>query len=309
MRPVPAILCALVFGSAAQAETFEFDGLSRRYLIEKPADAGDPAPALFLLHGGYGSGAQLRDSLTAPLPKGWVIVFPDATGRQWNDGRTLADGTPVKTVDDVGFLSALAEDLARRRAIDGDRIYFAGISNGGMMSIRMACDRPDLVAGIGVVASAMPAGFDCKAGEPLATIFIHGTEDQLIPYDGGRVAEGVGRGRDRGEALSIPQSLAFFADNNDCDGAGERKKAPDPVRDGTRASYELYRGCDAPLAYVEIEGGGHSWPGAERKRFQKKLGGAVSEDFDATATMATFFATGEATFPPAPQQSRRTGRR
>lgn len=300
---LPAFMLALL--ASAHAESFRFDGIARSYIIEEPAGREGPAPALFLLHGGLGSPEQLRNSLASPLPQGFVVIFPEGTGRHWNGGRTKSDGTPIKPVDDVGFLAALAEDLADRRVIDRDRIYFAGISNGGMMSIRMACDRPDLVAGIGVVASSMPAGFVCKAGRPLAAIFIHGTEDTLVRYEGGPVAEGVGRDVDRGGTISIPDSLAFFAANNDCDGAGERRKAPDPARDGASASYELYRGCAAPLAYVRVEGGGHSWPGSKPRRYQKKLGGLPSQDFDATATLATFFETGEVTFPPAPQQSRR----
>jgi polyhydroxybutyrate depolymerase len=91
-----------------------------------------------VLHGGGGSGEQVRESTglaEAGVRAGFVVVFPDGTGPlrtrllTWNSG-----GIPVYAaehdVDDVAFLRAVVADVQRRVPIDAARVFATGHSNG-----------------------------------------------------------------------------------------------------------------------------------------------------------------------------------
>ena len=54
-------------------------------------------------------------------------------------------GRAQKNTDDVGFIRAVFDDLARRVPIDRARIYATGMSNGAMMSYRLAVEAPEAV--------------------------------------------------------------------------------------------------------------------------------------------------------------------
>jgi len=164
--------------------------------IHVPAsyDPGTPAPLAILLHG-YGGNGNMQwffGFATVSEAAGIIYAEPDGTtdlsGNQfWNatDACCHFDDT---TVGDSGYLRSLVEAIQADYNIDGRRIYFAGLSNGGFMSYRMACDHADLIAGIVSVAGATfydPA--NCSPSEPVHVLHIHGTADALILYDGGFV--------------------------------------------------------------------------------------------------------------------------
>lgn len=295
-RIILASLLLSLLAANAAAQTLVHDGQTRTYLLRRADDAREMAPALFILHGGgIGTAEQIAKSAAAGgVAQGFVYVFPNGLNDQWNDGRTGANGALLNTTDDVGFLSALAEKLIAENAIDRTRIYVAGISNGGMMAIRLACERADLFSGIGVVAAAMQSPFACMPSRATPAIFIHGDKDKLVTFDGSppnvRARGGV---KDRGQVLSIPATLAFWQQANRCESAGPSTDIPDRApKDGTTAYYQLYQRCSAPLAFIGVEGGGHAWPGAAQGRIEVRLVGKASGDFDATKTMLTFFETG-----------------
>jgi len=79
----------------------------------------------------------------------FIAVYPNGTGRGrflvWNAG-TCCGRAPLQGIDDVGFVRAMIDDLAKRTPIDRTRIYATGLSNGAMMTYRIAAEAPDLVA-------------------------------------------------------------------------------------------------------------------------------------------------------------------
>lgn len=266
-----------------------FEG--RNYIVYTPASVREPdkAPAVFLLHGAKSNGRKLRQLIRFEAfaqEYGVVAVFPSAPGKAWNDGREVELGSEAGR-DDAGYLARLASHLAGKGAIDPTRVYFAGISNGGGMAIRMACDYPELVDGIGVIATKMLKETPCRNHRPVPTAFFHGTEDPISPHDGrptGR--EGLGGGN-KGKTLSSAATIAWWADRHACS-AKVNETHINPVEgDNSSVNLKRFTGCDAPLVYYEIEGGGHTWPGADgaKRRVLRLLLGPTNRDISANREM------------------------
>lgn len=231
-----------------------------------PGDAAR-APLVLVLHGGGGTGADLRrrsgfDALAAAA--GVVAVYPDAPGRVWNDGRDPSNGR-----DDVARLLALVDDLAARGIGDARRLYVIGHSNGGGMAMRLACEAPERLSGIAIVATKTLVAAPCAHSDtPVPALFVHGTADPIAPHDGRRVASSdrrVARLAARiGEALSAAETLALWSRRNRC--TGERITASDPdPGDGITLGLHDFTGCAAPLRWIEMLGAGHGWPGATQR--------------------------------------------
>jgi len=143
-----------------------------------------------------------------------------------------------------------------------------------------------------VVAATMPAdlALDCVPGRPLPLIFFNGTDDRLMPFEGGEIASlrllGIGVG---GSVLSQSATRDFWASAFGCDTAGAPRALPDIADDGTTVTRQDIGDCrdGADLAFLTITGGGHNWPGSGPGR---RFAGTVSADIDATAEMLAFFA-------------------
>ena len=244
-----------------------------------------------MLHGGIGSAAFLRRRAGVTLAaRGWAVAWPEALD-DWSDGRRDADGLPFSAADDVGFLRALVDRLAAQGVVDRDRVFIAGPSIGGMMTLRMACEAPDLIAGAVVAIAALPEGLDCPGapGAPaLPMLFLHGTADRIAPPEGGRIGGDSVFVRDRGRVGAIADTVALFAARNGCDGHDETALPDRDPDDGSRAFRRDYRGCAAPLIHYVVEGGGHTWPGARALRIGAALVGATNRDFSATAAIEEF---------------------
>jgi poly(3-hydroxybutyrate) depolymerase len=146
---------------------------------------------IFVLHGGGGKAAHMI-RLAEGLPeiakqRHILLVYPQGIDKGWNDGRDTKISTAIsENVDDAGFLDSLALKLAADYKIPEDKIFITGISNGGMMSQRLACESRAFRA-IASVAANLQESFapKCKPSAPISTLFILGTEDPLVPYGGG----------------------------------------------------------------------------------------------------------------------------
>jgi polyhydroxybutyrate depolymerase len=302
IRELAALLTALsasLAGAAAAAErpverSFAHDGATRSYILQVPAAAratGRVPPALIVLHGGGGNARQMQrfsrfDELAAR--EGFVAFYPQGIDRGWNDSREFRGRDSHK--DDVGFLIAMLDD-ARRAGVAFDRaaVFATGISNGGFMAMRLACEAAPHIAGIAAVTATMPAeiGGRCRPARPVSAMIINGTADPLVPYGGGFVRA---FGRDRGAIWSTDRTVQFFAALNGCDGAPRATPLPDrDAGDGTTTIRFDYRGCRrAPVALLQVQGGGHTWPGG-LQYLPVALIGPVARDFDASEAIWDFF--------------------
>lgn len=278
---------------ALQLMTLRHQGTERSYYIHVPASLQGRGnlPAVLMFHGGEGDGrsAEAASRLsTAAAAGGFVAVFPNSPGQQWNDGRA----TTASSFDDVDFVRALVGDLQDRHGIDPDRVFAAGMSNGGMFTQRLACDAAGVFAAYAVGVANLPRDLEgrCAPARPAPMVFFNGTADRLMPFEGGEIATsrllraGVG-----GTVLSYAQTQQFWAESNGCAPGSGPRALPDRVDDGTSVRFEEIGGCagGAVLQFYTIDGGGHTWPGATGRG--ARVLGPVSQEVDATAEIIGFF--------------------
>ncbi|AKS47093.1 polyhydroxybutyrate depolymerase [Octadecabacter temperatus] len=241
-------------------------------------DRGARAPLVIVMHGFLGTPEEIRRSSgfdRVARANGLVVVYPSGLRRRWNDGRS-----PANETYDVGFLTQLVSSFVSDGRADLSQVYAVGHSNGGGMAMRLACDRPNLLAGIAVVATKVPSAYTCPQGLPVPAIFIHGTLDPIAPH--------VGRpgGARLGATMSAADGMATWQQRNRC-GASRVVQTIDTQNDGTAVQVIDYAGCTAALRYLLIEGHGHGWP-RQRARATRLLGPATQE-LDASSAIWQFF--------------------
>lgn len=290
--------CLLCVSGPAAAETFqdriESGGRERSFIVVVPESAkrGERLPTVIALHGALMSGTSMKkifgmDGL-AERDK-FAVVYPDGVRRRWNDGREGA-GRP----DDVRFIRRLAEHLVRSGLADPKRLYLVGVSNGGMLTYRVACEAPGVFAAYAAVIANMPerVAEDCPArggGAPM--LIINATDDPVVPWEGGE----IGRFRRQGEVLSTPDTVRFWRRYNKCSEKSQMKPLPDKDRtDGSTVLARQFGDCqsDAAVVLLTVEGGGHLPPGADignRPLLQSILGGPANQDISAADVSWKFF--------------------
>jgi polyhydroxybutyrate depolymerase len=264
-----------------QQRYLEVAGSRRSFLLYLPTTyrAGRPVPLVLVFHaaGGRGRGIARHTGFTELAEReGFAVAYPDGIGGRWNDGRRPS------ARDDVGFVRALVDSLRREVTVDSSRIYATGISNGAMLSYRLACDLPGVFAAIAPVAGALPVNLSerCAPATPLSVASFQGTADPSLPYDGG--------GTPPAAVLSAERSVAFWAGAAGCATGRPATVVSDTVADGTRLRRLSYPDClgHRDVVLYTIEGGGHTWPGGPEASSRV---GRVSREVSATRVIWDFF--------------------
>ncbi len=235
--------------------------VNRRWTVGVPDDLGPGEhPALVSLHplGGNRSGwATETDLAQFAAQAGVIMVIPQGLWGMWNAGECCGPAAGLG-VDDVGFLDEVMSDTARREDVDADRVYLAGLSNGGLMTIDYLCEGsfgPAGAAAVGVIPWDLG---NCEGDVPLLVSI--GTEDEVFPFDGGFTWAGLlasGRtGRswhDASNDLIRAWGCTDVADERSFSAWSSPKE---PV---TAWSRTTYGGCNAPLTLVTVDGVAHTW--------------------------------------------------
>ncbi|MFM7143198.1 MAG: alpha/beta hydrolase family esterase, partial [Alphaproteobacteria bacterium] len=163
--------------------------------------------------------------------------------------------------DDVAYLAAVVDDLASTYAIDRSRVFATGLSNGGAMSYRLACDS-DLVSAIAPVSGAnqLAAAASCTPSGPVSVLHVHGTADPCWPFDGG---PGGCIDPTPGVFVGVEESLSGTAGLLGCRPDPSSEPMPDTEPDGMTSTRLRWQGCAgrARLEMLRVSGGGHTWPG------------------------------------------------
>ena len=267
----PSPGCRGLTASAASSgpRTLTSGGRTRRFrlILPDPLPEG-PLPLVLNLHGLGETPAlqQLLAGMDAPArARGVAVVYPEGVGLSWNAG-TCCGRAGDEGVQDVRFLRELVSELGLELCLDRRRVYATGMSNGGMMSYRLACEAGDVFAAIAPVA-AVEVVRSCAPRRPVPVLAFNGTSDPLVPWEGGHFG------------LSAPaESLARWSARDGCGPA-----RPVYARGDVRC--EAAQACRADVLSCRVEGGGHTWPGGMEAFFL----GHTTSDLDATATILDFF--------------------
>ena len=172
--------------SATQEGTLTVSGQARTYLLFRPPslDADQPAPVVLALHG-FTSNAVGMETMTLldaqAVKSGFVVVYPEGLARSWNAGRCCGDAQS-KDIDDVAFISQLIDSLAKDARIDPKRVFVTGMSNGGMMAHRLACEISDRIAAVASVSGGLMVDA-CHPTRSISILEMHGTADPLVRLD------------------------------------------------------------------------------------------------------------------------------
>ncbi len=249
-------------------------GTARHFLLHVPPSYnGSPIPLVFNFHG-YGSNSTQEQNLSGMSQKadeaGFIVVYPDGlvsypeTVRQaWYTGPGEQGDT------DRQFVRDLIEYLSGMYTIDPKRIYATGISNGGGMTDRMACDLADVIASVAPVAGAFSLREDCNPSRAVPVLAFHGLDDHITSYAG-----------DEPYAPPIEDWAAGWARRNECISGPELSAPVDTV------TVRTWTGCkeNADVILYTLEDHGHSWPGSSIMP-----GSITSQAVDATDVMWDFF--------------------
>ena len=257
---VAALLCFVAQGGAHtlasagvdSAGALEFGGLTRTYQLYVPANVEHPAGLVINLHGAGMTGQQqaaLTNYNAVADQHGFAVVYPEGIDLSWADGRG-ASAPDRQGVDDVGFLSALADRLTHDYGIAPGHVFVTGLSAGAFMANRLACQRADVVAAIAPVAGSLGSAVPCAPSRPVSVFATHGMADQVVPYNGGGM---VGRGG--ASDIVAPQAMvARWRELDHC---------PAPVEDvpGPGVHRFTSAGCanGTEVVFVGVDGGAHEW--------------------------------------------------
>lgn len=224
------------------------------------------------------------------VPKGYVVVYPEGIDRQWNDGRLANKSKSYRMgIDDVTFLNRILTQLQGQYAIPPQKTALAGMSNGGMMSLRMACES-DLLSMTATVGANLPLGMPARCNtKPKAMLMVFGSKDDIVTFAGGTLNHS--KQEDWGRVESAATTMDFFAGRNGCARDYYATTQANPDIDETVVHTREYACEGAPLRALVIEGMGHTWPG-ERSRLFSFLSdrGPISQQIDAGKESLGFFA-------------------
>lgn len=268
------------------------NGLSRSYLLHVPKryQATQPAPLLVALHGGGGNmDFQADDNsyglISASEREGFVVAFPNgyspfSAGKlaTWNAGNCCGAARD-RNVDDVGFIRQMVSRISAQLQIDPRRVYASGMSNGAMMSYRLACEASDVFSAIAAVAGTNNTR-QCQPTKPVAVLHIHAKNDDHVLFNGGAGPAAFKKEAET-EHTSVPDTVAKWTHLNGCN------LAPKRVLERPGALCERYSPCQsgAEVQLCVTDTGGHSWPGGHKSR----RGEQPSQALSATEVMWDFF--------------------
>jgi polyhydroxybutyrate depolymerase len=276
--------------------TVSVGDLQRRYRVHVPEkyDAANPSPVVIVFHGGGGnpeSMVRLTGMNAKSDEAGFIVVYPYGSGLDPERGLTFNGGgccgyAMQRKIDDVGFTRALLDDLATVANVDSKRVFATGLSNGGIMSHYVASELSDRIAAIAPVGG--PLMMDApNAKRPVPVMHFHGTGDEFAPFNGGFGKGALGRAGIT-EFRSVDHTIQSWVKANGCKPEPEVIALPDKADDGMKCTRKTWSGGEdgREVVLIEIENGGHTWPGNEPI---VAMLGKSTKDISANDLMWAFF--------------------
>lgn len=251
----------------------------------------------FALHGRWNVGVQPQERQAMPMGpgrRGRYGGYPGGGGGYPGGGRGYPGGgqQPQSTepaekraapADDIGFFNQMLDQLPLKFSVDTTRVYATGLSEGGMMSLRLGCALGDRIAAIAAVGAAMPKTMVCVPTRPVPLLMINGTSDPIVPYGGG-TEHNLSLA-----TLSVEDSAKAWAKIDRCAEKPERTKIPAKEKGGMEIKVDTYNGCqqNAQVVLYSIKGAGSTWPGGEQYEAENTIG-KTSQDLNANEVIWEF---------------------
>jgi polyhydroxybutyrate depolymerase len=265
-------------------------GIKRTYLLHIPSglDTSKSIPLLIALHGGHGTGKRMIELTSGGFntladQENFIVVYPNGIGRNWNDGRLNMPASykaQNSNIDDVGFISALIDEIVKTKNADPKRVYVTGMSNGALMTQRLAIELSNKIAAAAPVCGNIPSDLKSTPKQEVAIMIINGTSDPLVPYEGGFIHF---RKKNLGKVTSTNESVSFWLKNNKINATPLITELPDTnISDSCHVRKTSYgESSDAgEVVLITIEGGGHTWAGGWQYLNEKWIG-KTCRDIDA----------------------------
>lgn len=304
------LCCAGLFATLAHAGlspgdhkiTLRIGDHQRLALVHIPPRAAGkpPLPLIFNFHGAGGRAAAQRDYTNMNAladTAGFAVAYPDGSGgflgrfHTWNAG-PCCGAAKKDNVDDVTFVSALIDRLVMQVPVDAARVYATGLSNGAMLTYRLAAALPGKIAAIAPIAGIIAPPSDPPGKQPVPIMHMHSENDPRALYKGG-LGPRFPFTNIRTRHVAVDATLAEWAARNGCSAKPpvlqktKRWQAPDGSR--RTAARLAYQGCpkNGQVVLWRLTGAGHVWPGA--KPYLTRVLGPATQVIDANKTIWRFF--------------------
>jgi poly(3-hydroxybutyrate) depolymerase len=212
--------------------------------------------------------------------------YPRGGGQQQPQGGQPSEEKRAAPADDIAFFNQMLDQLGTKFSVDTSRIYAAGLSEGGFMSLRLGCALGDRIAAIAAVGAAMPKTMICLPPRPVPLVMINGTSDPVVPYGGG-TEHNLSL-----PTVSVEDSAKAWGKIDRCQEKPEKSKLPAHEKGGMETKVDTYNGCQQNAAVVlySVKGAGNTWPGGEQYEVEKTIG-KTSQDLNANEIIWSFLVT------------------
>lgn len=270
---------------SSQYDSLLVDNDFRTFLIHTPTGYSSlqKLPVVIALHGGFGNAFNLQNQSQLSVKadqEHFIVIYPEGVQggffniRTWNAG-VCCGHAAASNIDDVHFIEELLDYLVSNYAVDQQRIYVTGMSNGGFMAYRLACELSDKIAAIAPVASSMTMDL-CMPTNPVPVIHFHSIQDDNVLYQGG-----YGSGASNHYSPPLDSIFNVWSELNEC------SIQKDTLIDNNEYTLINWRECNctSEIEFYLTEDGGHSWPGGN----PTLMGDPVSQVINANDKMWDFF--------------------
>lgn len=297
-QPAPQIseLSEHISTSGMYIQSIEIQQKKRYYKIYIPNqfDKKKTYPILFSIHGGAGdmdtqSNNDYYNQLTSADKNDYIVIFPNGYSQfpsgklaTWNAGKCCGKARDLN-IDDIGFFKAMIEKTKQQVKINPEKIFASGMSNGAMMSYRLACEMSDIFTGIASVAGTDNTSV-CNPQKPISIFHTHAKDDDHVNFNGG-VGTGAVAKEMVTEFKSVSETIKKWITLNNCQPMAKK------TSEGIGYSCERYESCrnNVVVQLCVTETGGHSWPGGKSPRMLKNK--SNFQGFSATEKNWEFFSS------------------
>lgn len=243
--------------SFGQNFSFTFESLTRNYKVYLPVNFNPFGTySLVINMHGYTSTAAAQEAYTdfnvIADSANIIVVYPDGISNSWNSGWS----SPYHSgVNDVGFISALIDTMLLNYPINSCKVYAIGMSNGGFMSHRLACELENKIAAIAGVTGMLAdsVAFYCQTTRTVPIMQIQGNNDPVVNFNGSAFAY-----------RSYNDMITWWYNHNGCISSPTIFNYPNiNLIDNSTAELSIFNNCNgnSKIYALKILNGGHTWPG------------------------------------------------